>query len=144
VQDPIASEFGLVVAEMNYGYNLRDALANLAQRVQTQDIQMFVVSVAIQSETGGSLAEILDGLSKVIRDRQSMVLKVRALASEGKMTGILLSGLPVFTFCGVMASSPMFYMSVVDDPWFVPAVVGVLCLYVLGVMVMRKIVAIKV
>jgi tight adherence protein B len=144
VQDPIASEFGLVVAEMNYGYNLRDALANLAQRVQTQDIQMFVVSVAIQAETGGSLAEILDGLSKVIRDRQQMVLKVRALASEGKMTGILLSGLPVFTFCSVMMSSPQFYMTVVDDPWFVPAVVGVLCLYVMGVLTMRKIVAIKI
>lgn len=144
VQDPVASEFGLVVAEMNYGYTLRDALANLANRVQTQDIQMFVVSVAIQSETGGSLAEILDGLSKVIRDRQQMVLKVRALASEGKMTGILLSGLPVLTFCGVMVTSPMFYLTVVDDPWFVPAVVGVLCLYVVGVLTMRKIVAIKV
>lgn len=144
VKDPIASEFGLVVAEMNYGYNLRDALANLASRVQTQDIQMFVVSVAIQSETGGSLAEILDGLSKVIRDRHSMVLKVRALASEGKMTGIMLSGLPVLTFCGVMITTPTFYLTVVDDPWFVPAVLIVLCLYTTGVMVMRKIVAIKV
>lgn len=144
VPDPIASEFGLVVAEMNYGYNLRDALANLAQRVQTQDIQMFVVSVAIQSETGGSLAEILDGLSKVIRDRHSMVLKVRALASEGKMTGIMLSGLPVFTFCGVLMTTPTFYLDVVDDPWFIPAVIGILCVYSLGVMTMRKIVAIKV
>jgi tight adherence protein B len=144
VQDPIASEFGLVVAEMNYGYNLRDALANLATRVQTQDIQMFVVSVAIQAETGGSLAEILDGLSKVIRDRHSMVLKVRALASEGKMTGIMLSALPVVTFTGVFMMTPSFYLDVVDDPLFVPAVIGILMVYCLGIMTMRKIVSIKV
>jgi tight adherence protein B len=144
VQDPIASEFGLVVAEMNYGYNLRDALANLAQRVQTQDIQMFVVSVAIQAETGGSLAEILDGLSKVIRDRHSMVLKVRALASEGKMTGIVLSGLPVITFAFAFISTPRFYLDVVDDPLFVPLVLGVLALYAFGIMTMRRIIAIEV
>jgi tight adherence protein B len=144
VQDPIASEFGLVVAEMNYGYNLRDALANLAQRVQTQDIQMFVVSVAIQAETGGSLAEILEGLSKVIRDRHSMVLKVRALASEGKMTGIVLSALPVVTFAFAFISTPQFYLEVVDDPLFVPMVLGVLTLYGVGIMLMRRIIAIEV
>jgi tight adherence protein B len=144
VQDPIASEFGLVVAEMNYGYNLRDALVNLAQRVQTQDIQMFVVSVAIQAETGGSLAEILDGLSKVIRDRHSMVLKVRALASEGKMTGWVLSALPVVTFAVAFISTPQFYLEVVDDPLFVPMVLGVLALYATGITMMRRIIAIEV
>ena len=144
VPDPLASEFGLVVAEMNYGYNLRDALANLANRVQTQDIQMFVVSVAIQSETGGSLAEILEGLSKVIRDRHSMVLKVRALASEGKMTGTMLSALPVLAFTMTFASNPAFYLDVADDPWFLPGVIGVLIMYASGIMLMRKIIAIKV
>ena len=144
VPDPIASEFGLVVAEMNYGYNLRDALANLAQRVQTQDVQMFVVSVAIQSETGGSLAEILEGLSKVIRDRHSMVLKVRALASEGKMTGTMLSALPVLAFTGTFATSPSFYLEVVDDPWFLPCVMGIAFMYTCGIMLMRRIIAIKV
>jgi tight adherence protein B len=144
VPDPVASEFGLVVAEMNYGYNLRDALANLAKRVQTQDVQMFVVSVAIQSETGGSLAEILEGLTKVIRDRASMVLKVRALASEGKMTGFMLSGLPVFAFVMTFGGTPAFYLDVVDDPWFMPGVLIVLTMYTCGILLMRKIIAIKV
>jgi len=144
VQDPCGSEFGLVVAEMNYGYNLRDALANFAARVQTQDVQMFVVSVAIQSETGGSLAEILDGLSKVIRDRAQMVLKVRALASEGKMTGMMLSGLPVFAFVMTFAGTPQFYLDVADDPWFTPGVIIMLTMYVFGILLMRKIIAIKV
>ena len=144
VPDPISSEFGLVVAEMNYGYDLRDALANLAKRVRTQDIQMFVVSVAIQSETGGSLADILEGLSKIIRDRAGMVMKVAALASEGKMTGALLSVLPVGSFVAMFVSRPEFYLDVVDDPWFLPGVVGVVVLYTVGILMMRRMIAIKV
>lgn len=142
--DPIASEFGLVVAELNYGYSLRDALSNLADRVQTPDMSMFVVSVAIQSETGGSLAEILDSLTRVIRERSGMVMKVRALSSEGKMTGILLSGLPVLTFCAMFISRPSFYLDVVDDPWFMPGVIGVVFLYTTGILLMRRMISIKV
>jgi len=144
VPDPIASEFGIVVAEMNYGYDLRQALTNLARRVRTQDIQMFVVSVAIQSETGGSLADILEGLSKIIRERASMVLKVRALASEGKMTGALLTILPIGTFVSMFASDPHFYLDVADDPWFMPGAFGVVVMYVLGILIMRRMIAIKI
>lgn len=144
VPDPISSEFGLVLAEMNYGYNLRDALANLADRVGTQDMYMFVVSVAIQSETGGSLADILEGLSKVIRDRASMVLKVNALASEGKMTGSLLTALPILTFAFTFANNPNFYLSVIDDPWFLPGVIGMAVLYSSGIVIMRRIIDIRV
>lgn len=142
--DPLSSELGLVLAEMNYGYALRDALINLSDRVQTQDINMFVVSVSIQTETGGSLADILDGLAQVIRDRAAMVLKVRALASEGKMTGALLTAMPIITFIGVFSSKPEFYLDVVDDPWFMPGVIGVMFMYVLGVVIMRRLIAIKV
>ena len=144
VPDPISSEFGIVVAEMNYGFNLRDALANLARRVRTQDIQMFVVSVAIQSETGGSLAEILEGLSKIIRERAQMVLKVRALSSEGKMTGGLLTILPILTFVVMFASNPSFYLDVADDPIFMPGVIAVLMMYTIGILLMRKMISIEV
>ena len=142
--DPLASELGLVLAEVNYGSPLRDALEGFASRAQTQDINMFVVSVAIQAETGGSLAEILDSLTRVIRDRAAMVLKVRALASEGKMTGALLTAMPIITFVGVFSSQPEFYLDVVDDPWFMPGALGVRFLYVLGVTIMRRLIAIKV
>lgn len=144
VPDPIGSEFGIVIAEMNYGYDLRGALTNLARRVRTQDIQMFVVSVSIQAETGGNLADILDGLAKVIRDRASMQLKVRALSSEGKMTGTLLSVLPIVTFLFVFATQPDFYLDVIDDPYFLPGVGAIGIFYMLGVIVMNKIVQIKV
>jgi tight adherence protein B len=142
--DPLSSELGLVLAEMNYGYALRDALINLSNRVQTQDINMFVVSVSIQTETGGSLSDILDGLARVIRDRAAMVLKVRALASEGKMTGALLTAMPIITFIGVFSSKPEFYLDNVDDPWFMPGVIGVMFMYVLGVVIMRRLISIKV
>jgi tight adherence protein B len=144
IADPLASEFGLVVAEMNYGCNLREALANLARRVQTQDTQMFVVSVAIQTETGGSLADILDGLSRVIRDRASMVLKVRALASEGKMTAMLLSVLPVAAFCMTFARQPSYYLDVVGDAWFMPGVLAILGAYACGMVLMKRMIRLKV
>ena len=142
--DPIGSEFGIVIDEVNYGLALRDALENLAERVQTADIRMFVVCVAIQAETGGNLAEILEGLSRVIRERASMVLKVRALASEGKMTGIMLSVLPILTFVTTFAASPQFYLDAVDDPLFMPVALGLLGLYFTGVMAIRKLVDLKV
>lgn len=144
VPDPIGSEFGIVVAEMNYGYDLRGALTNLAARVRTQDIQMFVVSVSIQAETGGSLADILDGLSRVIRERASMAMKVRALSSEGKMTGTVLSLLPVMTFCFVFATSPEFYFGVMDDPWFLPGFMMVGVWYAAGIIIMKKMIKIKI
>lgn len=144
VADPCGSEFGLVIDEVNYGLDLREALSNLSDRIGSQDVQMFVVCVAIQNETGGNLAEILEGLTKVIRERMGMVMKVKALASEGKMTGTMLSILPVFTFSVVFMSSPGFYLDVADDPWFMPGVGGILGLYLLGILTIRKLVDLKV
>lgn len=134
----------MVIAEVSYGYDLRDALNNLAHRVQTTDIQMFSVCVAIQTETGGNLADILEGLSNVIRDRASMVLKVRALASEGKMTAWVLSVLPIGTFMFVFSMQPEFFLDVVSDRWFMPGVIGLAVWYTTGIMMIRKLVDLKV
>lgn len=142
--DPCGSEFGIVIDEVNYGLDLREALTNLSDRVGSQDVQMFVVCVAIQNETGGNLAEILEGLTKVIRERMGMVMKVKALASEGKMTGTMLSILPIFTFTVVFTSSPAFYLDVADDAWFIPGICIILGLYTLGILTIRKLVALKV
>ena len=144
IADPLGSEFGIVIDEVNYGLDLRDALENLGARVQTTDIQMFIVCVSIQAETGGNLAEILEGLSRVIRDRASMVLKVRALASEGKMSGIMLTVLPVFTFVSTFLGSPKFYLDAVVDPLFLPASLGLLGMYVTGVTIIRRLIDLKV
>jgi tight adherence protein B len=69
---------------------------------------------------------------------------VRALASEGKMTGAQLTAKPIITFIGVFSSKPEFYLDNVDDPWFMPGVIGVMFMYVLGVVIMRRLISIKV
>ncbi len=142
--DPIGSQFGLVVDEVTYGAELRDALQSMADRWDLDDMRMFVVSLSVQSETGGNLAEILENLSKVIRDRQSMFLKVRALSSEGRMTAIMLTALPILAFTVLFTVNPEFYLDVSDDRAFVPGFVGLIVLYVIGFITIRRMVDLKV
>src|SRR5262245_44854219 len=108
--DPIGTQFGLVVDEVTYGAELRDALQGMAERWDLDDMRMFVGSLSVQSETGGNLAEILENLTKVIRERQSMYMKVRALSSEGRMTAVMLTILPILTFVGLFLLNPSFFL----------------------------------
>jgi tight adherence protein B len=142
--DPIGSEFGLVVDEVTYGADFRDALQAMADRWDMEELRMFVVSLAIQMETGGNLAEILENLSKVIRERHSMMLKVRALSSEGRMTAIMLTILPVFAFTLLFLLRPQFYLEVADDPAFLPGFIILLLLYMVGFITIRRLVDLKV
>lgn len=142
--DPLGSEFGAVVDEVTYGADLRDALADLAERWDLDDIRMFVVSLSVQSETGGNLAEILENLSRVIRERAAMMMKVRALSSEGRMTAVMLTGLPIFAFTMLFIFNPEFYLDVADDPAFVPGFVTLLLLYAVGFYTIRRMIDLKV
>lgn len=142
--DPIGSQFGVVVDEVTYGAELRDALQAMADRWDLDDMRMFVVSLSVQSETGGNLAEILDNLSKVIRERHSMFLKVRALSSEGRMTAIMLTVLPVFAFTMLFLMNPTFYLDVADDPAFLPGFLVLILMYFIGFVTIRKMVDLKV
>ena len=142
--DPIGSEFGVVVDEVTYGADLRDALHAMAERWDIDDMRMFVVSLSVQNETGGNLAEILENLSRVIRERASMMMKVRALSSEGRMTAIMLTILPIFAFVMLFLLTPEFYLDVADDPAFVPGFVAMLISYAIGVFWIRKLVDLKV
>jgi tight adherence protein B len=142
--DPIGSQFGLAVDEVTYGAELRDALQNMAERWDLDDMRMFVVSLSVQNETGGNLAEILENLSRVIRERHSMMLKVRALSSEGRMTAVILTALPVLTFVGLFLLNPRFFLDVADDPWFIPGFSMLITLYLIGFYWIRKMVDLKV
>ena len=144
MSDPIGSQFGLVVDEVTYGAELRDALQNMAERWDLDDMRMFVVSLSVQNETGGNLAEILENLSRVIRERQSMMLKVRALSSEGRMTAVILTGLPVLTFVVLFLINPMFFLDVANDPWFIPGFAFLIILYTIGFVWIRKMIDLKV
>ena len=142
--DPIGSQFGMVVDEVTYGADLRDALHSMAERWDLADMRMFVVSLSVQSETGGNLAEILENLSQVIRERQSLLLKVRALSSEGRMTAVVLTALPILAFSALLMFNPGFYLDVADDPAFVPGFVSLVLLYIIGFVAIQRMVNIKV
>jgi len=133
-----------VVDEVTYGADLRDALQAMADRWDLDDMRMFVVSLSVQNETGGNLAEILENLSTVIRERASMMMKVRALSSEGRMTAIMLTGLPIFAFTTLFLANPGFYLDVSDDPAFLPGFLGLILLYIIGFISIRRLVDLKV
>src|SRR3954463_8090601 len=110
--DPIGTEFGIVGDEITYGADLETGMRNLYFRIGQDDLPLFVTAVAIQSSTGGNLGEILENLSKVIRERLKMRRKIRALASEGRASAMILSSLPIVMFLVIQVITPEFYASV--------------------------------
>ncbi len=142
--DPIGTEFGIAVDEMTYGLDLKDALANLGERSGVEDFQYVVVSINIQHETGGNLAEVLHGLSTVIRARFRMFKKIRALSAEGRLSAKILATMP-FLFGGlVFMSKPEFYLDAADDPLFFPFLAVALILEIVGCYIMYKLVNFRV
>jgi len=109
--DPIGSEFGTVADEITYGADLETGMRNLYFRIGQDDLPLFVTAVAIQTSTGGNLGEILENLSAVIRQRFKMRRKIRALASEGRASAMILSSLPILMFLVIQVITPDFYAS---------------------------------
>src|SRR5437588_137616 len=111
--DPIGTEFGIAADEITYGADVETAMRNLYFRVGQEDLPLFVTAVSIQGSTGGNLSEILENLSRVIRERFKMRRKIRALAAEGKFSALFLSGLPVVIFFLLQVMTPDFYGSII-------------------------------
>lgn len=142
--DPIGTEFGILVDEMTYGLDFREALENMRQRVPAPDLHYLVVTINIQHGTGGNLAEVLHNLSTVIRSRFQMFAKIRALAAEGRISATILSALPVFVMAAVWVTTPGYYHKVMHDP-LLPIIAGIaLFLEISAVAVMWKMVNFKV
>jgi len=141
--DPVGSEFGLIVDETTYGVEFRDALTNCAGRTGSSDVHFFAVSVSIQSETGGNLAEILDGLATVMRGRATLAKRVRSLASEGRASAILLSVLPMLMIAFQLLWRPSIYTSKFSDPVFWPTVSVTMVIYLIGWMMIHRIINFK-
>jgi tight adherence protein B len=113
--DPVGTEFGIVNDEVTYGADLETAMRNLYFRIGQDDLPLFVTAVAIQTSTGGNLGEILENLSAVIRQRFKMRRKIRALASEGRASAMILSSLPILMFLVIQIITPDFYASVWNE-----------------------------
>lgn len=142
--DPMGGEFRVTFDEVNYGVSLHDALMNLATRVPVQDLRYFVIAVLIQRETGGNLAELLDCISALIRERFKLFDKVRVLSAEGRLSAWILGLLP-FGTAAVMALMNREFLSVLwEDPAGIRMVGTMLVSMLFGMFWIRRIVRIRV
>ncbi|UWR34294.1 type II secretion system F family protein [Sulfitobacter sp. W027] len=144
IQDPLASEFGVIADEAAYGRDLGEALKDMAERLDMQDLRFLAVAVTIQQQSGGNLAEILAGLAKVIRARFRLFRRVKAITAEAKWSGKFLSGFPLAALVVINLGDPHYYDEVRDHPYFIPACFIVGIFLVLNLFVMRILTNIKV
>jgi tight adherence protein B len=141
--DPVGTEFGMLADEIGFGLDVRTALDNLYRRVGQADLLFLTVSVGIQAQTGGNLGEILSRLSRLMRNRATMRLKIRALSAEGRASAITLSAFPFVLFFVLNFISPTFYGAIRSNPLVEPAVYLGLFLLVVGNAIMYRMVHFK-
>ena len=144
IADPLGSEFGMIADEAAYGREISESLKALAERMDMQDLRFLAVAVTIQAQSGGNLAEILDGLAKVIRSRFKLFRRVRAITAEAKWSGMFLSFFPIAALVMITVIQPDYYDEVRETSIFVPAAVVVGVLLATNVFFMRMMVNIKV
>jgi tight adherence protein B len=144
VAEPIASEFRKLFEEQKFGLPVRDALINLTQRVPLVDVKFFVTAVMLQRETGGNLAEILDNLSYVIRERFKIMRQVRVYTAQGRLTMALLMALPPVIVLAMLIMNPAFIRPLFMDPMGHTLVVGGIALQTIGYFVIRRVIRIQV
>lgn len=142
--DPIGKEFRRVFDEVSMGVALQQALDNMTHRVESVDLRFFTTSVLVQRETGGNLAEIIDSLAGLIRQRFELQLKVKALSAEGRISAIILLGLPFVVGALLFKTSPDYMGLLFTDPIGRNlATVGSIMM-VVGAVMMKRMVNIKV
>ncbi|PWE31982.1 pilus assembly protein TadB [Maritimibacter sp. 55A14] len=144
VPDPLGTEFGLIADEAAYGGSISESLKALAERVDMQDVRFLAVAVTIQQQSGGNLAEILDGLSKVIRSRFRLFRRVRAITAEAKWSGWFLSAFPIGALVMLNIIEPHYFDEVKETQYFVPAAIAVGVFLVVNIIYMKIMVNIKV
>jgi tight adherence protein B len=144
ITEPLASEFRKLHEEQKFGMPVRDALMNLTERVPLVDIKFFVTAVMLQRETGGNLAEILDNLSYVIRERFKIQRQVRVHTAQGRLTMVLLMAMPPVVVIVLEIFSPDFVRPLFYDPIGHFLVVVSIALQTIGYFVIRKIIKIQV
>ncbi|HXY11167.1 MAG TPA: type II secretion system F family protein [Terriglobales bacterium] len=144
IAEPVAGEFRMLFEEQKFGLPVRDALMNLTERMPLVDVKFFVTAVMLQRETGGNLAEILDNLSYVIRERFKIMRQVRVYTAQGRLTMMLLMGLPPLIVVIMLMTSPIFIRPLFADPIGHTLIVSGIVLQTLGYFVIRNIIRIQV
>ena len=144
MRDPIAGEFQRGFDEISMGVSVPESLSHMADRVELMDVKFFVTSVNIQRETGGNLAEIIDSLSRLIRKRFELKKKIQAVSAEGRISAIVLMSLPFGMAVTLHFISPEYLTPLFADPMGQTMVAGAAVMMILGGIVMKKMIAIKV
>lgn len=144
IPDPLGTEFGLIADEAAYGRDVAESLKAFAERMDSQDLRFLAVAVAIQQQSGGNLAEILEGLAKVIRARFKLFRRVKAITAEAKWSGMFLSAFPIGALIMINVIQPNYYDDVKETAAFIPAALVVAVFLIINVIFMKIMVNIKV
>ena len=141
---PMSQEMGIAYEEQNFGVPLEQSLKNIYTRIPNLDFKFFVTAVAIQRQSGGDLAEILDKIGSIIRERYRIQGQIAALTGEGRISGIVLMALPVAIFGAVWVINREYVMLLFTDPLGKQMIAGAVCLQMAGAWCIKKIVTIEV
>ncbi len=141
---PISREFGIVSESINLGIPVEQTLDEMAARVPNNDLQFFVTAVSMQRQCGGDLSEVLDKISWLIRERFMIQGQVQALTGEGRLSGVVLMALPVVLFCALYVLNPDYVMLLFTEPTGRKMLYGAIMMQLLGALVIRKIINIKI
>ncbi|MEZ6071528.1 MAG: type II secretion system F family protein [Pirellulales bacterium] len=144
MSDPIATEFGRCFEEQNLGVPLDEAMRGMTDRVPNLDLSFFSTAVILQRQTGGDLAEILDKIASLIRARFKIYGQIQALTGEGRLSGVVRLALPPVLFLAVYRLNPDYIMPLFQDPMGKQMLAGGVVLQLLGAIVIKKIISIKV
>lgn len=142
--DPIGSEFGTAIDEINYGLDRDAAMRGISRRFANQEFRFFVAALEMQRETGGNLVEVLTKLSEVIRARANMRKKVIAISSEGKLTAFVVGGLPFAIAVIINLLNPGYYTDVMGHPMFFTQIGSAFLLWAIGIYMIWKLVNFKI
>jgi len=141
---PLGTEMRITFEEQKLGLSITQAFRRMGERVASQDLRYFVTAVIIQSETGGNLSEILENIGLIIRDRLKLKGKVKGLTAEGRFSALILSLLPFVTFLGLYVVNEEYVVTLFNEPLGNKLLTVAMILIVIGTLIMKKMVTIKV
>jgi tight adherence protein B len=142
--DPVRGEFAVTVEEQSLGIDFREAMVNLTRRVDSLDLRFFVTAVLLQRDTGGNLAEILHNTSVLLRDRFRVLGDIQTFTAQGRLTGTILGALPVFMALFMLTLAPDYFRPMIESHGGRVAMAAAGGMQLLGLLVIRQIVRIKV
>ena len=144
MSQPLGPEFGRCYEQQNLGVPLEEALRDMTERVPNLDLKFFVTAVVLQRQTGGDLAEILDKIGRLIRERFQIWGQIQALTGEGRLSGIVLLALPPALFLVMLKLNYDYVMLLFQDPLGIKMLIGGIIMQVFGAIAIKKIITIKV